>query len=241
MQPGYLKYFEQDVSAPLIAGRGNPGLIAELQRQLAAVGLVSSGVPRGVWDPKTEKGYRRLLEIANVWGMSDQAALNQMLAEAEGAVVEDFGGNIQRRSTSSEGEGGGGRGFRVENGEFVEEGPEAFVPPPLELQLPNPDDIGRVVRKASIDMMGQAMDQGSVNAMTSAYIAEVTRLQREAYNRMVERERQIWETGASDIQEITTVQAPSAEGFAERELENRPETKTNKGMELLMGLIGQWG
>jgi hypothetical protein len=241
MRPGYLKYFDNDVSAPLIAGRGNPGLIAELQRRLVAVGLISGKAPRGIWDPKTEKGYRRLLEIANVWGMSDQAALDLLMAENEGIVVTDDETGIGRRTSDGSGEGGRGPGFRIENGEFVPEGPEAFVPPPLELRLPNPDDVDRVMRNGSITLLGQGLDQQSVEAMRNAYIQEVTRLQRSAYDQMVQRERQLWETGETDIQEITTVEAPSAETFAENQLRQRPEAQSNTGMELLMNLINSWG
>lgn len=242
-RPGYLKYFEEDVQAPLIAGRGNPGLIAVLQRQMAAVGLITESVPRGVWDTKTETAYRRLLELSNMWDMTDQETLNRLMVEAEGAAVDDYAGTISRRTSSDgSGEGGRGTGFRIENGQFVPEGPEAFIPGPLELQLPNPDDVSGVVRRLSIDMLGQGLPQENVNAITSAYIAEVTRLQESAYSQMVQRERELWETGTTNIDRITEVQAPSAEGFAERKMmeDNPQEYQANRGSALLTSLINQW-
>jgi len=240
-RPGYFKYFLDDVNAPLIAGRGNPGLIAELQRRLAAVGLLEGRAPRGVWDPTTENAYKRLLEIANVWEVTDQEALNQLMAESEGAVVDEGAGSIGRRTSDGSGEGGRGTGFRIQNGEFVPEGPEAFTPPPLTLRLPDTEETNRMVRRLSIDLGGQALDQQSIDAITSAYIAKVTELQRGAHSQIVERERQLWDTGTTNINEITDVELPTAESFAEGELGQRPDVQANKGMELLMGALGMWG
>jgi hypothetical protein len=237
-RPGYLKYFEDDVSAPLMVGRGNPGLIAELQRQLAAVGLIEGKAPRGVWDPSTENAYRRLLEIANEWGMSDKATLERLLSESVGAVVEEKGGTIGR------GEGGTGTGYTVDaEGNIVPAALPPFQAPALEIRLPNKADTDRIVRRASIDELGRGLPQESIDAISNAYINEVTRLQTEAQTRAIERERQLYETGTTDINQITSVEPPSMEAFTEQQLREQhgPEMEANTGMELLMGLISQWG
>lgn len=215
------RYISSQVS---LLGMMGPGQLASLQDELAAVGLLSGNYVRGGPDASTKSAFEELLGIANQMRTSWRQALNRLLNQMTPEMARS-------------------RGFRIdENGNLVP-AEEQFVPPALQLQLPNKKDVDALMRRTSVDLLGQGWDQRTIDAASNAFISEVKRLQTDAYNQMVERERQLFETGTTNINQITEIQAPSPETFAEEQVKQRDPMgyQTNTGMELLMDLIGAWG
>lgn len=96
-----------------------------------------------------------------------------------------------------------------------------FVAPALELRTTNKADLNRVFRQAVTEMLGVGWTDKQIAELVDAYGWEEIRVQADAYQQMVARERQLYETGTSDIKQINQVSAPSPETFIEQEARRR--------------------
>lgn len=214
-----LLYKEGDELRPI--GMGAAG-IAETKRKLVLAGYLSLNNigALGIWNDDAIKAYKTALLDANRMGMSINTLLHEAALQNPGMGGGGGGG--------SDGGGGGGGGWTIdENGNLVPQAPEQFVPEPFTPSLPNPDDVRAVFRSASIDKLGQAMSTKDVEDMTRAYMWKVGMLQADAYQQMVARDEQLFNTGTTDIDQITTVQAPSAENWLSEELERTRPGEVN--------------
>lgn len=216
------RYFEGQQA---FIGRMSPGALMSLQRELGAVGLLAGDYANGAPDSSTKDAFASLLAISNEWGLSWRAALNRMMSQTSDTKARE-------------------RGYQInpETGEY-EAIEEKFVAPPLQLQLPNKLDVDRVIRQSSTDLLGQGWSQDQIDRVSNSFLGEVTRLQQETYNQEVDRMRREFEGQPGASETITDIEAPSAEAFAEEQIiqQNRQGVETNSGMELLLGLIDNWG
>lgn len=96
-----------------------------------------------------------------------------------------------------------------------------FVPSALELTTTNPKDLERLFRDVSAELLGVGWSAPEVQELVQAYNWHEVQVQRDAQERMIERERQLWETGETDIEEITKVSPMSPQTFAETEARKR--------------------
>lgn len=193
--------------------------IIERQQKLVIGGYLDpdDGFALGRWDGATRKAYQFLLEDANAAGVTADVALYRA---AQSIPIGGGGGG------GEDGEGGGrgrGGGWTIdpETGELVQIPEEQFVPEPLRLQLPNMDDLRAVFRSAIVDKLGVGMSQSQINEMANAYVAQVTKVQKDAYSQMVARDRELFETGTTDINQITEVDLPNPDIFVEEEARRR--------------------
>jgi hypothetical protein len=85
----------------------------------------------------------------------------------------------------------------------------------------NEKDIQTAFRKAIVEHLGEGWTQEQINAAAAAYRAEEISVQRSAQQQMIERERQLWETGTTDIDEITEVDVRDPNLFIEEEARRR--------------------
>jgi hypothetical protein len=172
----------------------------------------------GVWDAKAVAAYRQALIDANRMGMNVAALLYDSALSAN----PDLGRG--RSGSGGEGGGGGGGWMIDENGQLVPAPPdeaEQFVAPAFEVQIPNIADVRRVVRASVVDKLGEGWSQEQVDEVANTIIWKTMAVQADAYRQEVEREKQLFETGTTDIKQITRVQAPSPETIAEEEAMRR--------------------
>lgn len=220
------EYFERYYN---IIGAMDPGKVKDLQRRLGGAGLLSSFAD-GVPDSATLSAFQELLGIANRMEVSWKTALDTVLSNTDVETLKERGYILDPKT---------GKPIPAED----------IFQPPLKppIQLPNRKDINRVVREATIRLLGQGWNDEQVNRVTDSYLAEVTRLQDEAYEQELERARLDFESGGADPNvagmNIINVSAPTAETFAEEQIkEEDPEGyQVNTGMNLLMGLLDDWG
>lgn len=195
------RYMEGDEWRP---GGWGPERIADLQRMLTIAGLLNpkESITLGALDATTRNAYRALLEQANALGMDWQTAVAH-LAQTTAA-------------------GGGPGHIDPATGEWVPDQSAGFVAPPLELRLPNRDDVVAVLRQGVIDQLGEGWTQEQLGELADAYIAQVRGVQTDAYNQQVAIERGEFEgTRGAGGEVITTTEAPSPETFLESELQRR--------------------
>jgi hypothetical protein len=133
-----------------------PSQIADLQRQLAQLGLIDPDamITFGVWDETSIAGYEKLLAWANRAGITrvDQALrkYRQMVAEGGGPVR--VGG---------------------------EEPPEI---PPLQIRLTDPTSLKATFRRAVIDQLGEGWSDEQIDRMVAAYHSMERENQTQIYN-----------------------------------------------------------
>lgn len=182
----------------------SPAGIAEAQKMLAAAGLLKDW-RYGVWDEPTRKAWIKVLGYANSRGITDRMALIELAS----APRSEGGGTD-----------GGGQWTVDENGNpvFVEEG---FQAPPLQLKLPNKQDVERVLRSSVIEKLGEGWDQQQIGDLADMYIAKVRGVQEDAYRQEIDRMEDEFYGREGASEPITTVEAPSLETFAEDELRRR--------------------
>lgn len=96
-----------------------------------------------------------------------------------------------------------------------------FVAPPLQFRVHNEKDVQSAFRKAIVEHLGEGWTQEQINAAAASYRAHEIGVQRDAQMQMIARERQLYETGATDIEEITEVDAMSPDTFIEEEARRR--------------------
>lgn len=149
------RYFDGDEFMPV---QFSPDKIADLQRQLVAVGLLRPGIRIGVgdWDEPSIDAFYRLLGYANQNGISWKAALNKLSTEGAGFSEVDEFGNLVPVGQSA--------------GELV---PTRTTPP---------EELRRVFRTAVIDTLGQGWDEGRIESMVSSYQAMEIQRQQEAFS-----------------------------------------------------------
>lgn len=147
-------YYDGDEFFP---GQLSPQAIAQLQRQMAALGLLppNARFRLGVWDQASQKAYRTLLAYANQQGMSFQQAMAHMEATGMNATVDEFGNLVTGEGQTQE---------------------------PLPTRTSNPDELKLVFRKAVIDTLGQGWDEGKIDQMVRSYNDLEVKQQRAAYD-----------------------------------------------------------
>lgn len=96
-----------------------------------------------------------------------------------------------------------------------------FQADPLVFQVHNEKDVQNAFRKAIVEHLGEGWTQEQINAAAASYRAEEIRVQRGAQEQMIARERQLYETGGTDINEITQVDVPSPDVWIEEEARRR--------------------
>jgi hypothetical protein len=96
-----------------------------------------------------------------------------------------------------------------------------FQADPLVFQVHNEKDVQNAFRKAIVEHLGEGWTQEQINAAAASYRAEEIRVQRGAQEQMIARERQLYETGGTDIEEITQVDVPSPDVWIEEEARRR--------------------
>jgi hypothetical protein len=200
------RYFTGDEWKP---AQRPTGSIVAMQQALVVAGYIGAddSFLLGVWDTPTRKAYSRLLEDANAACITDEAMLTRA---AQGMPIGGGGSGGQG--------GGGGTHIDPRTGEVVE---DQYMPPPLALQVPNFEDSRKVIRSAVIDKLGQGWSQQQIDDLARDYQWRVMQSQTDAYRQETQRGREIFEAGRSDLNQITTVAAPTAQTFAEEEAQRR--------------------
>lgn len=141
-------YFDGDQYMP---GTLDPGKIAELQADLAAIGLLKPGYRKNVWDAESADAYAQLLAYANQNGLTREQALAKYQA----------------------GEGG----LDGEGDPYGERDPYG----PLIVKEPNRMDVEQTMREAYLNLTGQGGNPQAIQAATEAYIQAVRAPQEQAY------------------------------------------------------------
>jgi hypothetical protein len=97
-----------------------------------------------------------------------------------------------------------------------------YVPSePLTLRTTHPDDLKLMFRDVSAKALGVAWTDRQIDELVNAYNWQEIAVQADAYSQNVERERQLYETGATDITQITEKSLPSPENYAIAEAKRR--------------------
>lgn len=207
------RYFDGDEWKP--AGESTDSIV-ERQQKLVLAGYLDpdAGFALGRWDGPTRKAYQYLLEDANAAGITADMMLYRA---AQSVPIGGEGGGRGR---------GGGFTIDPETGELVPIPEEQFVAPAFEVQVPNRDDVRRVVRDASINKLGIALSEKEIDDIARIYGWKVMAVQADAYSQEVERMRQEFEFEqgrgpAPTTKQITSVEAPSWETVAEEEFKRR--------------------
>jgi hypothetical protein len=104
-------------------------------------------------------------------------------------------------------------------GELEAKGP--FQAPALQIRQHNKDDLRSLFRDAAVKLTGMGWSHEDVERAVNAFVAEETRIQTDAQTQMIERDRQLYETGSTDINQITEVDIRSPELFIEDEARRR--------------------
>lgn len=205
------RYFQGDEWRPASYG---PDSIAERQRALVLAGYIGAQdrFRLGAWDATTRKAYKALLEDSNAAGVTEDQMIRM---RAQGMEVGVGPGGAGGGTDGGGGGGGGGTYIDPVTGELVE---APYQAPPLELKLPNKQDVRSVFRSAIIDKLGEGWSQEQIDAMADQYINQVRQLQVDAYQQEVARDRDLFETGTTKRNTITSIDAPSAETFVEDQL-----------------------
>jgi hypothetical protein len=242
------QYFEGDELGPAALG---PAGVGELQGFMSAAGLLDPDDFRfGVWDEASRSAYKSLLGEANASGLSVDMALTNRLNSG------DMGGGYGASSGGGEGGEGGGTGGEWVVGDdgvpvFIE---EQYVPPPLELRTTNKKDLARVFRAAVIDTMGQGWTQDQINEVVDAYNWQEIRLQKDAYDDMVEMERAAFmgerteggEVIAGQLQPGGSINIESPEAFVENQMIEKDPIAYGSGrvvdemVPAFMQMMGGW-
>lgn len=208
------RYFQNDqfrlAAAP-------PQQIVRIQRQMWDAGLYDGPIDHvGVWSGNTVKAYKKLLEYANQSGLSADQALVQM---KRGAVAGGTAGGM------GGGEGGGGGagdviGYDPQGNPIYAPG-EQFIPPALELQLPNKMELEGVVRKSVIENLGVGWSREEVSRVADSIIAQYRTSQTNAYNQQVENLEAEFYGQEAPNPVIESVDVASPEALVEEEARRR--------------------
>lgn len=198
------RYFEGDEMKP--GHMWDTERIIEAQRRMIIAGFLDpdSGFGLGSWDPKTFEAYADLLSYANRMGMDADSALRH-----RARMVGQVGGET------------GNWRFDPETGQFIPLEDPGFVAPALQARVTHPDDLRAVFRQAVIGALGQGWSQREIDELVEAFQWKEIQVQADAHGRMVERERQLFETGATDIEQITEVERPDPGAFIDEEARRR--------------------
>lgn len=184
------RYTERDIYTPV---QMSPGALMELQRRMAAAGLLTEGYRAGLFDEPTRKAYEALLSYANQYGVSDDEMLNMLLSHP-GAEGPDGGA----------GGGAGGMGLEPE-------------PPPLVHRLPNREDLRRSFRDLTIQLTGEGWSRDEIDPLIDTYYQRLRDEQRNLHN--ITLANQGFDSEFSEGGEFT--EAPSPEAFVEAQIRNR--------------------
>ena len=236
------RYFAGDEIKPASMGFAS---IVQRQRALVVAGWLAPDAEFtfGRWDKPTRDAYKELLMQANMAGLTAEQMLQQGVMDAGGGG----GGG------GSGGGGGGGMGIDPETGELIEGFGEQFVAPPLEVKLPNPDDLRAMFRNTSQRDLGIALGPDELNAMVVSYREHLLGIARQNHSLQVNRMRQEWEQGVQGTStigdpnamspETVMVDAPSMETYIDDKLrtEHTGKWQTQQGLNLLLPMIQSWG
>lgn len=140
------------------------------------------------------------------WDASSQEAYQRALSEANGKGVD-----VQTLLST----------YADAAAMAEAEAREPFQAPALQIRQHNMKDLESVFRKSVTELLGVGWSQADISRAAKAFVGEETRIQTEAQLRNIERERQLYETGETDIDQITEVDIPDPNLFIEREAERR--------------------
>ena len=195
-QPGPM-YKSGDEFKP--AGKDTDSII-DMQRKLVVSGYltVEDKYRLGDWDEPTINAYRTLLEDANRAGVDADAM-------------------VRHRMENAQAMGPGHKMIDPNTGEIVD---VPYQREPLQLDLPNRDDLLRVFRAATTDKLGQALPDSAYQEMVDAYMWKNIQYQAEANQFQNDIGQAQWE-GAPPPTQLVREQPPSPEAFAEAEAKRR--------------------
>jgi hypothetical protein len=170
-------------------------------------------LPRGI-PPHNIAALQRMLVEAGLlknprWGFWDPASQNAYQTALAGA--NSSGTDVQSYLTT----------YAEAVALGTQEARAPFQAPALELRTTNKQDLHRVFRQAVTELLGVGWTDKQIAELVDAYGWQEIAVQTDAYSQMVERERQLYETGTSDIKQINQVSAPSPETFIENEARRR--------------------
>jgi hypothetical protein len=204
------RYKDGDQLKPVAGGAFG---IAETKRRLVLAGYLDIDDVGGlsIWNEEAVQAYQAALIDANRMGMDVGSLLMQSAIEGGGSDNMGGGGG------GGSGGGGGGGWMIDENGNLVPVPDQGFVPEPLELKLPNKDDLRRVFRSAIVDQLGEGWSSAQIEDLVNTYSWKFMAAQTDAYAQRVARDKQIFETGTSDIDQITETSVEDPTTFAENE------------------------
>lgn len=174
-----------------------PAQVAQLQRALARVGLLSGSILFGRWDDATRDAFAALLSLANRQGETWEQTLRTL--EAQGGIggggigVVDEDGNILTGAEASSYAGGGGGGG-------------------LEVRVSDPESLRSTFREVTAAMRGQGFSEEQYESMVAAY---------QAVERRAQERNDAAMTGANTDELYETVATPSAQDWAEAEVRRR--------------------
>lgn len=161
---GEPRYREDDVIRP---GAWDPSRIFELQSQMAEAGLLTTSFVPGVFGPESQDAYSQVLAVANMRGISREAAM--ALISAGGGLAE----------------------FDPETGELVTPGTGAGTadqlpqPPSLITHTTDPVVLGNIFRQAVQQVASEGWGQGQINSAVLAYNALERKRQEDLYNAQI--------------------------------------------------------
>jgi hypothetical protein len=193
--------FYKDGDEWIPAGRDSDQII-DMQRKLVMGGYLDpmEGFDLGKWDEKTRLAYKALLEDANGQGLDADSAIRRAIQNGERV-------------------GKGGRmTIDPETGELVE---IPYQGEPLQLQLPNKDDLRRVFTAAATDKLGQALPPEAIEDMVDAYTWKQIQFQKQGYDFQEAQGRAEWEGSPMPQGALVREEPPTPEGFAEAEAKRR--------------------
>lgn len=148
------QYYDGDEFAP---GQQSPDEIAQLQRTMASIGLLSPNTRfrLGVWDESSQKAYRGLLAYANQQGLDFRVAMMNLMSTGGNYKVDEHGNIVS-----------------------VDQAPDISQ---LPTKTTNPEDLRQVFRAAVIDTLGQGWGDDKINQMIGAYNQAEIAQQQQSY------------------------------------------------------------
>jgi hypothetical protein len=162
---GQPRYRENDIVRP---GAWDPARIFELQSQMAEAGLLTTSFIPGIFGPESQDAYAQVLGIANMRGISREAAMALIAA------------------------GGGLAEFDPETGQLVTPGTEGAgagqglpQPPSLITHTTDPVVLGNIFRRAVQEIASEGWGQGQINSAVLAYNALERKRQEDLYNAQI--------------------------------------------------------
>jgi hypothetical protein len=97
-----------------------------------------------------------------------------------------------------------------------------YVPSePLTLRTTNKSDLNKVFREAVVGQLGVGWSDSQIRELVDAYNWEEIKVQADIYNQNMQREKQLWETGTTDIKQVTEGSVPNPQTFLEEQVRRR--------------------